>query len=144
MKEATVATDELIEFIADCMAMGYRKGKLKQLIYKVNGDKCARATVEKILGKARQLLLDDARTNKDNERAEAIGFYKAIIADDDTTVREKIEARSKLDDLLGLGAKFTTDYGKTAEERAEEIRIAQEQMREVTDHEDQSQSSTIE
>jgi len=124
-----VVTDELVDLIATCLANHWKKGQVKRLIYEVAGRRVARGTVEKLLSRARALLMQEANIDASEERAKAIAFWKGIVADEDSTPEQKMKAQESLENMI----KLRHSGGKTPIEQARAMRDAGLAMDKSTD-----------
>ena len=61
-------------------------------------------TVDRLVIRARRLLLDRLGRSKEDFRSESLAFYESITNSTDATAGEKIRARQRIDELLGLDA----------------------------------------
>lgn len=135
MRKNGVVFEELICLVAEMIGKRHNKGDIKRVIYEVNGEKCGRATVEKILNLARAKIRDAANIDVDEQLGESVEFYRSIIRDDSVPVQVRMDATDKLDNLLGIGAKWSS-RGDTNVASAKKVQSAMKQMKEATDAED--------
>lgn len=77
------------------------------------------------------------KRTKEQDKKDAIEFYEAVLASDSVTVKEKLQARQRLDIILGL---VVEDGGVTTEQRARELREALEAMDKVIGDDDDEES----
>lgn len=135
-------SDDVIELVADMLAKRWRKGQIKNALAELNGgERLSRATCENALSQARALLLSRTKPSEDH-KAEAIGFYEAIIRDEDLPMRDKLAAQGALREVLGLDYKYNPE-GENAEDAAAAIRHAMSAMDETVgsdDHESEDAS----
>lgn len=143
MRKNGVVFEELIDLVAELIGQRFNKGDIKRVIYEVNGGKCGRATVEKILTLAREKVRAAAHIDANDHLAESIEFYKSIIRDESVTVQARMEANAKLDELLGIGAKWSS-RGDTNKNNAKKTVEALRQMKEATDVERCAESEEAE
>ena len=128
-----IVSDELVELCATALAARWPKSKIKrEIIYHVNDGKCARGTVEKILGMARALLRERAGVDRRDELADSINFLKDVIADETVDVKTRLNAQEQLSKMLGLGHEHG-DKHKTPIEAARAIKLAQHAMSDSND-----------
>ena len=120
-------TDELIEFVADMLVHRCKKGQIKRAVYTIIGGKCNRQTIEKLLNKARALIREEAGLDKAEERADAIGFLKAQIADESISTKDKLSAHEQLLKIIGIGPYGQTDANDELT-RARKIKLAMKQI----------------
>ena len=73
-----------------------------------------------VLAEARRLLVDRLRREKDEHRAEALAHYEAVLADDKASVRDRLTARRRIDQLLGLDLPRHTNGSHAGEGRMDE------------------------
>lgn len=134
--ERIVITRELVELVAGLLAARWTKGRIKQVIYEINGDekgpkKCARGTVERLLKRARAHLRTRLlKTTLDDQKAMGIGFLESVIADDSMDMRHRLNAQEKLNDLLGLSAKYRreADHFPPLDDEEDRLRKMLERM----------------
>lgn len=126
-----IVCDDLIEFVAECLARRLKKGQIKRLVYQVIGGKCNRATTEKLLGKARALNQERAGLSMQEETADAVAFLKEVIADDEVSVGDKLRAQEQLAKMIGIG-QFGSTTPLTDLERARKMRTLMKQMENKT------------
>lgn len=118
-----IVTREVVELVADRMASGAHKGDLKRLIREVAGKaKISRATYEAVLTRSRALNLRKSVQGKGQFLQDSIEFYQSIVRDDDERTGDRLKAQERLDELIGVAAKFTGSNRASPEESAEEIR----------------------
>ena len=65
---------------------------------------CHWRTIDRILVRARALLMERLQRSREDFRAESLAFYEALTADPHASVAEKTRARQRIDELLGLDA----------------------------------------
>ena len=73
-----------------------------------------------VLAEARRLLVDRLRREKDEHRAEALAHYEAVLADEKASVRDRLTARRRIDQLLGLDLPRHNNNSHAGEHRADE------------------------
>jgi len=94
--------DERVDFTESLMASGLRKYEIKQkLREKYNVEF---RTAERYMARARERILAGLRETRDDYRADAIAFYRSVIANAEAPVKDKIRAQEGLSRLLGLNA----------------------------------------
>jgi len=91
-----------VEYTAMMLIDGRRKSEIKRF-FRENYSLSARQ-VERYLRLARNLLVEETDRTRQELIAESFGFYMRILHDDKASVNERLNARSKADDLMGLQA----------------------------------------
>lgn len=61
-------------------------------------------TVDRIVDRARKRMMERLGRSKEIFRCESLAFYEAMTKNPEATVAEKIHARKRIDDLMGLDA----------------------------------------
>lgn len=119
-----------IALVADMMAAGHHKHEIKAAV----ADRCVTAvsprTIERLLSDARELIKVSAKTTKADMAAEALAFYRSVKADRTAPHRDRIKAQERIDELLGLSAKYASEAEKT-DTAAEFARKAHEAMQQM-------------
>jgi hypothetical protein len=100
------ATAEEIEqraaYCADLLAQGAYKHEAFRLLkkrYDISTSVCNR-----VLTRARELLADRAGGPREQHRQDSMAFYLWVVRSPRATIREKMEARGRIEKLLGLRA----------------------------------------
>ena len=91
-----------VEYTAMMLIDGRRKSEIKRF-FRENYSLSARQ-VERYLRLARNMLVEETDRTRQELIAESFGFYMRILHDDNASVNERLNARSKADDLMGLQA----------------------------------------
>ena len=91
-----------VEYTAMMLIDGRRKSEIKRF-FRENYSLSARQ-VERYLRLARNLLVEETDRTRQELIAESFGFYMRILHDDKASVNERLNARAKADDLMGLQA----------------------------------------
>jgi hypothetical protein len=107
MRQAAV--EEAAKAIAYCRRPYAIKALVSEMMYGLdeNGEirkYASRHMMKVILKDARLLLRTRASIGLEEARAESIGFYENITANDDTAAQSRIRARENLDKILGVAA----------------------------------------
>jgi hypothetical protein len=92
--------EERVDLTYRLLSEGMRKSAIKNAL-KAQFGVCSR-TCENYLARARQRQLADLRETRDEHRAQSLAFYRAIVADSGATLRDRLLAQKRIDDLLGL------------------------------------------
>lgn len=95
-----VQLQQRIALVAELLIKGFPVSRIKEECktrFKVKG-----RLVESYLSRARELILDQARTNLDYERAEAIIRYKTIISNEKLPLKDRLRACQLLDQAQGV------------------------------------------
>lgn len=98
----TVQADELVEFVAEALAAGWKKHALKSRLETELGMSIHIATYETLLRRARELLLATTKVGRDEHLAESLEFYRSITRDPHAKQSDKINARKQIDKIIGL------------------------------------------
>lgn len=114
-RTSEVTARELVEFVAELVALRKRKGEIKRAIYHVCGKKISRGSVETLLRRARALIAQRSLMSIDEHRANALALYEKIIADDGSSERDKMTAQAGINEIIGLSAKFGVQPGGAAD-----------------------------
>ena len=91
-----------VEYTAMMLIDGRRKSEIKRF-FKENYGLSARQ-VERYLRLARNRLVEETEKTRRELISESFGFYMRILHDPSATINEKLHARGKADDLMGLQA----------------------------------------
>lgn len=132
-------TQVVVEYVAERMALGVKKFALKTEVEELLEQRIDIHDYHKLRLKARALLTEQGRQTNDERRDNAISIYESILADEETTARNKLLALTGLNDMMGIGAKFTNTSG-TVEEKAEAIRQFLRETDEVSQEADSDRS----
>jgi hypothetical protein len=92
--------EERCAFTAFLLSRYARKGEIKSLL-KARFGVSAR-TCERLLARARELLLEGTGASPEEHRLRAFSFYVSVIRDPASTLRERMLAQKRIDKLLGL------------------------------------------
>lgn len=102
-KATQFQVEQRIEFCMRLMSNGHRKGDIKRQMrakFKITS-----SSVEKTyIPRARERLLENLRRDRAEIKAESLDFYESIIADPKARHCDKLTARKRIDQLLGLNA----------------------------------------
>ena len=95
-KTSADEVEQRCEFTAEMIAKKLFPHQIKRILKETYG--VSRTTAERYMGRARIILAEnwEDKTTEEHQR-ESIMFYNAIIADEKTSIREKIRAQSRLD-----------------------------------------------
>lgn len=97
-----VEQEERIEFVCKAIGQGFRKSEIKRMViakYQVTA-----RTVENYLARARERLREHVEGTIEDHRSEAIEFYQSILRSKDSSARVKVQARKRIDQIIGLDA----------------------------------------
>ena len=86
------------------------KSQVKAQLRKKFGDGLHHSTIEEYIRRARDRMLVEANRGKDVFRAESLAFYHAMLLDSNATINEKINARARIDRILGVDAPVKTEH----------------------------------
>jgi hypothetical protein len=96
----TAEMKHLTERVAAMLGSGAKKRDCKRFLKERLG--CSPRTCEAYIARARAVLLAMAGTTREEERERALWFYHSVIQDEGATLMEKLQARHRMDVLLGL------------------------------------------
>lgn len=113
-------TDVTVEYTADRMASGARKFALKREVEELVGKLLEGSQYEQLRKAAREYLRTSADLTTAQRYHNAISILEGVISDEDTPHRTRIKALADLNDLLGVGARFSDST--SSEDKAEEVR----------------------
>lgn len=91
---------QLVQLIIKMLNMRKYTSEIKQAIAQEYG--LATRSVERYIARARKEIVQDTNLSVDEHRGEAFHFYRSIINDANSTRRERLQARERIDKLLGL------------------------------------------
>lgn len=131
----TVVTDELVEECAECLAQRMHKHQIKRHLEELLGFKYSAATHEKLLGRAKKIIIERSARPRSEHLALAIEFWEKLMADPEATKRDKMKCQRELQELLGLGAKWGSIRDMSPDDQAEMLRQAVKAMDEATEAE---------
>lgn len=100
--------DELIEWVAVRMAEGAHKSVIKREIAEITESKFSAWQYEGIFSRARAYIRGIANTDIDELIQQQIVVYASIIADHESSNKDKLTAMVQRENLLGMGARFGT------------------------------------
>lgn len=98
----TVVTNELTEFVAECIGFRWKKYKIKAALIDMLETDISPRSLERLMQGARKLIQDRSERPIAENKGNAIEFYEAVIADDDVKPETKIKAQERLDLILGI------------------------------------------
>lgn len=112
-RKATAAELELrIEYVIELLAAGHRPGAIKAAIREKFGAVSARQ-IFRYMARARAEMLEAAGASLEQLVAESLAFYRSITADEKARVADKLRARERIDQLLGLEKPRRLEFGGT-------------------------------
>lgn len=104
MKPTNKELEERIELVAQMITKGWRTSQIKAGVRAKFGQSLDQRTIGRYMARARDLIMKQCDMTKDQMRAESFEFYAAVIRDGKSTMREKMQARERIDKLFGLEA----------------------------------------
>jgi len=129
----TVRTPDAIARVAQMICEGYPKHEIKKwLANRLGRNRVAPSQVEQFMSEARAQIREAAKAPKADKAAESLAFYEWMKHNPKATPRERLFAQERIDELLGLSAKYASEAEKT-DSAAEFARKAHEAMREMLD-----------
>lgn len=102
LRATQAEVDQRVDYAAVLLCVGKSKSAIKRF-FRENYGVGARQ-VETYLLLARDRLAEESGKNRKELVSESFGFYMRILSDTDATITEKLSARAKADDLMGLQA----------------------------------------
>jgi len=110
---------------------GHTKHAIKRhLAKRLKRDRVAPSQVERFMSAARAAIRDSAKAPKADKAAEALAFYERMKHKATATDRDMLRAQERIDELLGLSAKYASEAEKT-DSAAEFATKAHEAMRQM-------------
>ncbi len=94
--------EQRVEYTAMMLIDGRRKAEIKRFFKNQYG--LSSRQIERYLRLARNRLVEETEKTRRELISESWGFYMRILHDPNATLNEKMQARSKADDLMGLQA----------------------------------------
>lgn len=95
-KEQEQRIERTLQLISEGRSVGQIRQTLKSEF------EISRRTCDRILSHAREELLEETGTTIQQQRAEAVAWYRRILTDDDAPLKYRMQAREQLDRLMGL------------------------------------------
>lgn len=95
--------DELearIEMTVKLISAGFHDGQVKRTVAKEYN--CSTRTVEAYLRRAREILRDRRNRSREDLQAESMAYYESVLVSKSATPRDRLFARKRIDELLGL------------------------------------------
>jgi hypothetical protein len=92
--------EERIRIVEKMLAQGYTKSMIKRFFretYDIRARQC-----ERYVSEARRRLLEETKIDRGELIAQSFEFYMSVLRSTEATVKEKLDARRKADELLGL------------------------------------------
>lgn len=99
----------VIERVAELYAEGRRKSEARRVMCDEVGWDFAPRQWEPIWTAAKKLVHSTNNTSRLIHRAKAITWLESVIADEDTSVRVKLQARIQLIEITGISARMSGD-----------------------------------
>lgn len=102
-------TEQLVELVAACMVSNWTKGRIKrEVINEAAGYVVRQDIFEQLFCLARAMIAERGNIDKQTELVNQIAYLKELIADEHEETRFKLEAMKMLQDLMGIGAKWSS------------------------------------
>ena len=99
----TVVTQEVIEIVAELIAMGMKKFAIKRWIEKeIFQTKICIKSYEKLRTHAKKYLADNAETTKAEHRSMSLDFYRQMASNDSLGPGNRMRAMENLDGIFGI------------------------------------------
>lgn len=91
---------QLIRLIKKMLGMGKYASEIKKAVNQEYG--LSTRSVERYITRARREMVKHTKVSLEDHVAEAYYFYRGILTDPESTQRERLRARERIDKLLGL------------------------------------------
>lgn len=101
--------DEAVEYTRELLIRALHFGQIKQALRMKFPWITGKSTCSDYVGRARQVMLSDMSTDREEQRAESLSRYHAVLRDKDSSPMEKIKAQERIDKLLGLEMPHRTE-----------------------------------
>lgn len=124
----TVVTDELVEECAECLASRMRKHAIKTHIQEILGMGISARSLEKLLARARMVILSRQKRPRSEHLALSIDFWEGVLHDPDANLNQRMKAQRELQDLIGIGGGFAGANADTPDELAQALRDSMAEM----------------
>lgn len=108
-QETLKITPEIIGLVADCLGNRWAEWRIREFIHKLAGYRVLSQTVQKIISKAKELNRERYGVPTLTHKTNAVAFYEAVIANEAFPLKERIRAQERLDQLLGLEARYANN-----------------------------------
>ena len=118
----TVVTDELVEEVAECLAVRMKKHEIKAHVIELLGMEISARSLERLLSRARMVILSRQKRPRAEHIALSVDFWEKILHDPDASLNQKMKAQRELQDLLGIGGSFAGSNSDTPDEAAAALR----------------------
>lgn len=100
------AFEELIDLVCDLLAKCYRTSEIREHLKTEVGLEITGTALGNLITRARGVMLQRVGRSKNELKSESTFFYETLLRDPNVSTREKIIARSRLDNILGLEPQF--------------------------------------
>ena len=111
-----------IEATYKLLAKGHRPAQITEAIARKYN--CSRLTVRgSYLPRAREMMLEDVRASKADLRSKSLAFYMAVIDEPKASTRDKINAQTRIDKLLGLEVHDKNDGSGEIDKRPVDLTV---------------------
>lgn len=92
---------ERIEMAYELLASGLRPSQISEKMAEKFG--CKRSYVRKsYLARAREMMVAEVKADKSEMRSRSLALYQSIIAEKETSPKDRLKAQERIDKLLGL------------------------------------------
>ena len=112
VKPTKAQFEQLIVLAVTAIKQGYNNSQNKAAL-KAKGVASTQTALE-YMARARERIRSESDIPIDQLRSESLEFYKHLIRDPRTTIREKILARERFDKIMGLDAPVQAQVGGIA------------------------------
>jgi hypothetical protein len=130
--EVPVDVDALAEVAIGAIGMRKHKCDVKRDIARAAGRELMPKDYERVIARAREILVSRVRAGHEDTKSDAVAFYEAIIRSPAVEPRDKVRAQERLDWIFGNDAKFTgrgPREANLAEVLAEVLKVVPESAR---------------
>ena len=90
----------LLRLVKKMLGMGKYPSEIKQAVSQKFH--LSRRSVERYMKRARREMVENLNIPVKEHRAEALYFYRSVVSDPNSSQRERLRARERIDKLLGL------------------------------------------
>lgn len=103
----TVVNDVVIDYVAQGMVRMKKKGTLRAEVEIELGSRIGNHAWEEIRCAARKLIAERCKVSRKERICNALQMLQDIIADDAASFRDRIKSQDMINELTGMGAKYT-------------------------------------
>jgi len=100
--DEVLCTSEMVEFVAECLAMRKKRYKIKALVEEVLTEKIDRASFLHLLTLGQICNEKRSGVSRETQVVKSIAFFEDIIANEELHMKDRIKAQSALNEMLGI------------------------------------------